>query len=168
MVIEDIKYNHYYKYGGILVRTHEAPDGMPMMLPFSPGEDLGEGPGKAMEITYEDLSSLVHIGPATFSETNMIPPLQYKDAGIQVLQPVASGQSLKRELLPCPFCGSISIQQTVRTHGGHGDSGCEVYVLCSGCQAKGPDTGNWGSPSDQQRTEAIDKWNKRTINATSR
>lgn len=67
------------------------------------------------------------------------------------------------DLLSCPFFGSSDVKQTERRNSGHGDSTCEVFVECNNCDAKGPDTGNWGSPSPGQRTEAIQKWNSRTI-----
>lgn len=53
---------------------------------------------------------------------------------------------MKRELKPCPFCGSQDELQTMK------DSGC-WRVSCLSCCADGP----WGYDADA----AIDKWNTR-------
>lgn len=65
-------------------------------------------------------------------------------------------------LLPCPFCGSADVEQEDHQSYGHGDSTSEVYVECQTCQAKGPDTGYWGGPTDEQRRKAMELWNARS------
>lgn len=63
----------------------------------------------------------------------------------------------------CPFCGDENPKVQEKISYGHGDSTCEVYVECPSCRAKGPDTGYWGSPTEDQRQKAKLLWDKRAI-----
>lgn len=68
---------------------------------------------------------------------------------------------MNNDFKPCPFCGSNGASLTETRQYGHGDSTCQVYVECNTCRAKGPDAGFWGSPTDEQRQSAVEKWNNR-------
>jgi Restriction alleviation protein Lar len=68
--------------------------------------------------------------------------------------------------VPCPFCGGHAKVDS-KVNYGHGDSTCEVYVLCQVCSAHGPSSGNYGLPTSEQKKMAVELWEGRIIIKTS-
>lgn len=61
----------------------------------------------------------------------------------------------------CPFCAGQTVELKEKINYGHGDCTCEVFVECNSCHAKGPDTGYYGSPTQEMKDNALRLWDKR-------